>query len=213
MTSEGWLVPVQFVGELFGGAFAQVSLEECQENACELGEDTRYLQEATFHVPTNDTGPRLNIITFASVSKMWRTGAGKRRRPRGTRKADSSVIMIHPARTALRLFICILISVVMLIMRHCFLSRDVFVFHRLPRMPGEKSLRNLTTRLNSLCDLTNLPDPSENNFIFTPVYFRHYKNCPQKHRIIKKCAAAVISDVVTCIHVEEITTSLYYSIN
>lgn len=25
-----------------------------------------------FHVPTNDTGPRLNIITFASVSKMWR---------------------------------------------------------------------------------------------------------------------------------------------
>lgn len=39
----------------------------------------------------------------------------------------ATVIMSHSARTVLRCFICILISVVMLIMRRCFLFPDVFV--------------------------------------------------------------------------------------
>lgn len=43
------------------------------------------------------------------------------------RRANSSVIMSHSVRTVLRCFICILISVVMLIMRHCFLFPNVFV--------------------------------------------------------------------------------------
>lgn len=114
----------------FGQILEETQLQEPFLN-CEEMHDT--FQGTTFHVPTNDTGLRLNIITFASVSKMWRRETSERdreRRSRGTKKADSSVIMIHPARSALRLFICILISVVMLITRHCFLSRDVFVFHR-----------------------------------------------------------------------------------
>lgn len=43
-------------------------------------------------------------------------------------RLDSSVIMSHSVRTVLRCFICILISVVMLIMRRCFLFPNVFVF-------------------------------------------------------------------------------------
>jgi len=82
---------------------------------------------------TNDTKLRLNIIRFASVSKMWRDCKMKEENLEGIflmepKRLDSSVIMSHSVRTVLRCFICILISVVMLIMRRCFLFPNVFVF-------------------------------------------------------------------------------------
>lgn len=83
---------------------------------------------------TNDTRLWLNIIRFASVSKMWRDWETREENWKKEgflvepKRADSSVIMSHLVRTVLRCFICILISVVMLIMRRCFLSPNVFVF-------------------------------------------------------------------------------------
>lgn len=52
----------------------------------------------------------------------------------GKKEKDSLVIMSHPPSSVLRLFICILISVVMLIMRRYFLSHGVFVFPKLEQL-------------------------------------------------------------------------------